>query len=615
MNKDSFSKNTSKTFVKGAMIMTVSMVVVKLLGMFYKVFLYNMYANYDEIAGFSMRTVGNGLLSNAYEVYTPLFALATAGFPIAVSRLIAESIAQKRYRDVDVIYKTSKKFFLVMGVVCFALMIGISFIYVQMINQPLSIYAMMTLAPSVLIGCLVSIYRGYYEGQRNMFPSAASEVVEMFVKVITGLTLGYLVMKSGSDELLSKGTVFGRAYESNTVAMEQLLAYSVAAAIAGIALGSLVSFLFLRIYYSRHKFSVSDEMMRDSVDARTQNETFRILIKTAIPIIISAFIVNVSTTIDSIVIQNVLYNTSQSNPEGLIAQFGTEYQDMIRSMIFPAEGEKINIHTSLWGCFAAALPLLQLVTTVTQVFGTSALPNVTTAYTSGDKHELKQSMETVLKMTMMFTIPAGLSMFAIARPIITLLYGVGFESDVETSILRVMGFSCIAVAASTPVMSMLQSIGKISYPLILSCISMVIKIATNFLFVSMVELNVTGAAFGTLVSFTFVFIVGMYLLIRHSKVKPNLINTMLKPFIGSVICAATAFGVYMGVDFLVDTVTGNALSPRASALIAVIPAVIIAVLVYIIALMLLRTFSREEIEMLPKGKNVVTILEKVHLMR
>ncbi|MBQ3330874.1 MAG: polysaccharide biosynthesis protein [Ruminococcus sp.] len=603
MNQDSLSKNTSKTFVKGAMIMTVSMVVVKLLGMFYKIFLYRMFATYDDIAGFSMSSVGNGLLSNAYEVYTPLFALATAGFPIAVSRLIAESIAQKRYRDVDVIYKTSKKFFIAMGAVCFALMIGVSFLYVQMISQPLSIYAMMTLAPSVFLGCLVSIYRGYFEGQRNMFPSAASEVIEMLVKVVSGLLMGFLVMKFGMDELQAKGTVFGMSFDSTTIAMQTLLAYSVAAAIAGIALGSLFAFLFLRIYYARHRFSVPDELMRDSIDARTQRETFKILIKTAIPIIISAFIVNVSTTIDSVVIQNVLRNTAQNNPEGLLAQFDSRYAETIRSMIYPRAGEDVSIHTSLWGCFAAALPLLQLVTTVTQVFGTSALPNVTTAYTSGDKKELKTSMETVLKLTMMFVFPMGLSMFALSRPIITLLYGGGFEADVETSILRIMGFSCIAVAASTPVMSMLQSIGKMSIPLILSCISMVIKIATNYLFVSMVELNVTGAAIGTLVSFTFVFIVGLYLLVRYSKVRPDFISTILKPLIAAVLCAGTAFGVYMLLNRFV------------SYFIALVAAIIVAIIVYVVALMLIRTFRRDELLMLPKGNNIVTILAKLHLLR
>ena len=600
MNNDSFSKNTSKTFLKGAMIMTVSMVVVKVLGMLYKIFLYRMFAAYDDAAGFSMSSVGIGLLSNAYEVYTPLFALATAGFPIAVSRLIAESITQKRYRDVDVIYKTSKKFFISMGVICFALMVGISFIYVQLIKSPDSIYAMMTLAPSIFIGCLVAIYRGYFEGQRNMFPTACSEVIEMLVKVISGLSMGFLVMKFGMDEFGAKGTVFGKMYPTAEMAMQRLLAYSVAAAIAGIALGSLVAFLFLRSYYSRHKFIVTDEMYRDSVDARTQRETFRILRNTAIPIILSAFIMNISTTIDAVVIQNVLYNTCRVNLDGLISQFDPKYSAELYNMV---QGEEIKLHTSLWGCFANALPLMQLVTTVTQVFGTSALPNVTAAYTSGDKKELKQSMETVIKLTMIFTLPAGLSLFALANPIIALLYGGGFEAEVSASILRLMGFSCIVVAASTPVMSMLQSLGKVNLPLILCTIAMVLKISTNYLFVSMAELNVTGAAIGSLVAFTFVFVAGMYLLIKHSGVRPDFINTILKPFICAALCAATAYGVYMLMTRFVSDV------------IALMVAIVAAVIVYIVALMLIKTFDKEEIYMLPKGNNIVTILEKLHLLR
>ena len=603
MNNDSLSKNTSKTFLKGAMIMTASMVVVKLLGMFYKIFLYRMYAGYDDFAGISMGSLGSGILGNAYEVYTPLFALATAGFPIAVSRLIAESVAQKRYKDVAVIYKTSKKFYIGMGLACFALMIGISFIYVQIINQPLAIYSMMTLAPSVLLGCLVSIYRGYYEGQRNMFPSAVSEVVEMLVKVVSGLTMGYLVMQIGVNEFQNSVTVFGKTFDSAKSAMETLCAYSVAAAIAGIALGSLVSFLFLRIYYSKHKFTVPGDMMRDSIDARTQNETFKILIKTAVPIILSAFIMNISTTIDAVVIQNVLYGTCVNNGEALLAQFDPQYEEEIRQMIFPTNGGEVTFHTSLWGCFSIALPLMQLVTTVTQVFGTSALPNVTAAYASGDKNELRRSINTVLKLTMMFTLPAGFSMFAISKPIIMLLYGGGFEADVAASILSIMGFSCIVVAASTPIMSMLQSLGKVNLPLILCSIAMVIKITTNYLFVSVVELNVTGAAIGSLVAFTFVFVVGMYLLIKHSGVKPDFINTIIKPMICGAACAATAFGVYT----LVSRFAGN--------LISIVASVIVAVIVYVLMLMLIKTFSKEELYMLPKGNNVVTILEKLHLIR
>lgn len=599
MSNDSLNKNTSQTFVKGAMIMTVSMVVVKLLGMFYKVFLTRMYGAFGE----NLSGIGSGLLQNAYELYNPLFALATAGFPIAVSRLIAENIAQKRYKDVAMIHKTSKRFFVIMGSVCFLLMVAISFVWIQIVRQPLSIYAMMTLAPSIFIGCLVSTYRGYYEGQRNMLPTAISEVLEAVGKVFIGLSLGYLVMRLGMREFALSGTVFGRHFVSDASAMETLLAYSVAAAIAGITIGSLFAFLFLRIYYSKHVFRVSESEMRDSVDARTQNETFRLLLKTAIPIGLSAIVLNISGSIDTVVVQKVLFHISQTNADGLVAQFPGHIDEMWKMIpAQPTEATPVTIHTFLSGCFGMALTVMQLVTTITQVFGTSALPNVTAAYTSGDKKELKQSIETVLKMTMLFTLPAGLALFALPYPIITLLYGVRTETEIAASVLRVMGFSCIVVAVSTPICSMLQGIGKVHLPLILCSIAMAIKILTNYLFVNIVEMNITGAAVGSLVAFTFVCVVGMYLLIRHSKVTPNFISTIIKPLISAAVCAATAYGVYQ----LAHRFVGN--------MISMIAAVVAAVVVYVLALMLLKTFTKEEIYLLPKGKNIVTILAKLHLL-
>ena len=150
---------------------------------------------------------------------------------------------------------------------------------------------------------------------------------------------------------------------------------------------------------------------------------------------------------------------------------------------------------------------------------------------------------------------------------------------------------------------MLQSLGKMWLPLVLCSISMVIKIATNYLFVSMVELNVTGAAIGSLVAFAVVFIIGIYLLIKHSKVRPDFINTMLKPLIAAIFCAAAVYGVYT----LCSMFVGN--------MISIIAAIIVAVVVYILALMLLRTFQKEELYMLPKGKIIVTILAKLHLIR
>ena len=167
-------KNASQTFLKGAAVMTMSMVIVKVLGFVDKIMISNLYAYFGD----SYAAIGTGLYSNAYEIYIPLFTIATAGFPIAVSRLISESISQKRYNDVRQIHKVSIPFFATTGTICFLIMFCSSFFYIKVINSPYSLYAMLMLSPAILFGCLVSIYRGYFEGQRNMFPTAISEIIE-----------------------------------------------------------------------------------------------------------------------------------------------------------------------------------------------------------------------------------------------------------------------------------------------------------------------------------------------------------------------------------------------------------------------------------------------------
>ena len=612
MSDNSAKSNTSRTFLHGAMLMSVSLVAVKLCGMAFKVLMAAMLSSYgDAYAGF-----GSGLLNNAYEVYNPLFTLATAGFPIAVSRLVAENIAQKRYRDVAQIHKVSKPFFIIMGLVCFGLMIGASFVYVQFIKQPYSIYSMMTLAPSILFGCLISIYRGFYEGQRNMFPSAVSEVIEALGKVGIGLGTAFLILKIGfgqiSDQIAvyteqgipfegdaTPYTMFGMRYGDFNQAMSALTAYSVAGAIAGITIGSLCAFIFLRVYHIKKRHMITDHFAENSIDARTQRETFGMLLKTAIPIGLAALVMSLSATIDTIVVQRVLYDTSMNRRDELLAQFDISRLDMNEQ--FPA-GQPIKFHTYLMGCYGWAVTIMQLVTALTQAFGTSAMPNVTAAYTKGDKGELKRSIETVLKLTMLFTLPMGLGLFAIPGPIMSLLYS-GYAAEIGAGVLQIMGISVIFIAVSTPIASMLQGVGAVSLPLKLYIIGMAIKVATNYLFVSIVSINIRGAAVGSLVAYLFVCVGGMYFLIRRSGVVPEFINTTLKPLIGAVGCAAAAFFSYkLFSSFINDKI-------------ACILAVLAAIVIYLIILLVLRTFSRRELEMLPKSKNIVTILEKMHLLR
>lgn len=578
------------------MVLSISMIVVKLCGMVYKIMLTRIYSMFgDQYAG-----IGTGLFTNAYEIYIPLFTLATAGFPIAVSRLISESIAQERYKDVKQIHKVSKPFFVIMGLVCFALMIGLSFVYVDIIKSPYSIYAMLMLAPSIFFGCLVSIYRGYFEGQRNMAPTAISEIVEAAVKMIFGLSMAYIVMKVGMSQYTSSGTLFGMSFDSESEALNTLIAFSVASAIFAISLGGFFSYISLKIIYKRNKNAIPEEYYENSVDARSKKETFTLLLRTAIPIGLAALVMSISSTIDTMVIQNVLYKMALTNPEELLAQFDGNLDSHIPAN--PTQSDPITIHTYLLGAYSCALTIMQLVTAVTQVFGTSAMPSVTNAYTKGDKQELKKSIETVLKLTVLFTLPAGIGMFVLSYPIISLLYD-GYIAVVGARVLRVMGLSVIFIATSTPICSMLQGVGRIDMPLKLYSVAMVLKIGLNYAFVSIVSINIMGAAVGSLVAYLFVCVVGMYFLIKKAGVVPDFLHTVIKPFFSSLICGAAA---YLSYELLSKVLSGG---------ISTILSIVIAAVFYVVSLLLMHTFTENEVKILPKGNNLVTILAKLHLLR
>ena len=606
-------KDASQTFVKGAAILTLSMVIVKIFGLLDKVILTGIFSgvSFEQAVAGGTETVnfasfGLGLYSNAYEIFVVIFTVATGGLPIAISRLVSESTAQKRYNDVKQIHKVSIPFFIIVGIVSFAILAGASFIYVNIIESPYSLIGMLCLSPTVFFGCLVSIYRGYYEGQRNMVPTAISEIIEATIKLFVGAFLAYIIAHLGMSSYADTGTVFGLAIANKTEAYQTIVSFSVAGAIMGITLGSAASFVFYILKFKIQGDGIPEEYYLNSVEARSKRETFNKILRTAIPVAMGSLIMSVGSLIDQIIVQRVLLNMIETNPAALQAQ----YSQYFTADMFTADTK--TIHTSLWGCYSAALTFLQLVTAVTQVFGSSAMPNVTSAWTKGNKDELKKSIETVIRMTMLFTFPMALGMMALSFPIMGLVYNDPLITDVGGRILLIMGVTTVFGAASIPVCSMLQGVGRVDLPMKLYTVCMIIKIGITWMFVSVPEINVQGATVGSMITYAIMTVAGMYLLIKNSKIKPDLFGTTVKPLFASIASSAAAFGVYHLMDSLLGS---TALAERFEIAIALVVAILAAVIVYIAMLLILRAFTATELKFLPKGEKIAKVLEKFGLIR
>ena len=577
-----------QSFLHGALILVMAIVIEKIIGAIYKIPL-----------SWVITSLGYGYFQNAYSVYSPMFSIATAGFPIAISRMVSENYFRGRYRDIRQIHKASIRIFLVLGVVSLTLMLLLSQPYTRFVlrgNAQEALPAIYAIAPAVFFASMMSIYRGYYEGLRNMTPTAISEIIEAVCKLLFGLTAAVLIVNSGLKEFAESGTVYGIKEASETYAKIATLPYAAAGAIFGVTLGGFFGFLFLFFYHKKNGDGITPEMLHDSPRPMPMHLTMSRLVRTAIPIAIGSLAINLSAFVDGMLLQSRIGDLLKTNASTLLGMY---------SSLIPHEYASADkLASFLYGCFGNAYNLFMLVPAITQAFGVSALPSVTEAWTSGNPVHIRRSMESVLRIVTLITIPSGIGLSVFAMPIASLIYSKSDQGPVIIGkILIVLGLASIFAATSTPVDSMLQAVGRVDLPVKLVAVGLVIKIITNYTLVGIPEINVLGAGTGTLLCYLITTVMALYFLFRVTQIRLHSCSIFLKPFLASCVSIGVAWLIYRASIVFI------------SAKIAVCFAMILAVVLYAVCVLWFRILNKHDISMLPKGQKIVKILENHNWIR
>ena len=588
LQEEKKSKKVHQSFALGALIMAVGMLVVKLAGAAFKIPL-----------AYILGGVGQGYFNIAYSLYNPLYALATAGLPIAISRMVAQNMTAKRYKDVRMIHKVSVPIFISTGLIATVFMIIGSPVCARFTHSPGAIYSLLALSPTVFFSCLISIYKGYYEGLRNMIPTAVSEIIEAIGKVIFGVGLSAFVVWYGMNEYSISGTVFGNYYENEAAAFSATLPFASAGAVLGITLGSISGFIYIFLKYKISGDGITSKEIEESPEARDRKKIVKMLWNIATPIALGAIIMNLAGAIDAMLVQRRLSDIMSTTPDILLRVYeGLIPIDVVK------EGKT---HNFLAGCFAYMSTITMLLPTITQGFSISALPNVTGSWVSGIKEKIKNNIETVMKLTAIISFPMGIGMSVLSHPIMDLVYntmGGSRQSEIFISaeIMRLYALATILIAISTPICSMLQAIGRADLPLKILTIGMILKVVLNYILVGIPSINIQGAGIGTLVCYLFVCICGILLLNRESKIKLNLSLIFGKPFICGLVCGAIA---YLSYSLFLSFV-----SPKISTIISIF----LAAFSYLISLFLFRAITYSDLKSIPKSKKIVKVLEKYHIL-
>lgn len=570
------AERKKQSFLQGALILSLAAVLTKVIGaLFFKIPLKN------------LNSTAYGYFEATYNVYVPIYTVCTAGFPTAVSRMVSESIALGRYRDVKTIFRVAFRVFLVTGLMGTLLMLGLSSFYPEFVNLPNTRLTMIVMAPAILFCCLVSAYRGVYEGSRNMTPTAISQIVEAVGKLLFGLSLAAGALQLGQSRFAAGLPVYGRMAETAEQAVEFSLPYVAAGAMIGVTAGSFFALLYIMIRYRARGIGFTRTELGGAPSSPSSRRMFRSLLRVAIPVALGTLATQLTNMIDVVSLQKCLAIVMERS--------GDIVEGMYAAQI-AADGTT-DVLGFLTGNRGAVVTFTNLVPNVTLTFGISALPLITSAWALRDKRKLKSTVSLVLRITMLVATPCGIGLSVLARPIMRMVYD-DVTAQVAGPMLEVMGIAVIFICLVAPINAMLQAVGRADIPAKIVLVGGAVKLLLNTTLVLNPYINIMGSAYSTLACYVVMVVLSLIALLRVVRVRLKWRGIFLKPLFSGVLCGVAAWA------------TNGLLARIMPGTVATILAILIAGIVYVLLLLLLGAFTREDILMLPKGQKIAQILEK-----
>lgn len=542
-----------------SVILILSAVITKLMGAVFRIPLANMLGG-----------EGMGYFSSAYGIFMTVYAVSVTGLPAAVAKLTAENSALGRFANVRGIKREALLFFSVTGLAFTLLTLAAAYPFCVMTSGIRTLPSVLAIAPGIFFGCVTSVYRGYYEGLRNMFPTAVSQIIEGLAKLAAGLALCVLVLKN-PEAFYPLCEYFGGTDDS-------VLPIAAAAAVLGVSLSTAAGTAFLIIRDKLFGDGITSEQVAETsgkgcTDSR--RNILSALLKTAVPIAIGALVTNLTSLIDLVTIMNSLGKGIAKSPE---------YFAKIAPGISAAE-----LPNFIFGSFTGlAVTVFNLVPSFTNMFGKGILPALSEAFASGDKAKIREHTEKALLATALAAFPAGVGISVLSGNILRVLFPwKPLETSLCTMPLSILGIGVIFLCMSGAVFAVLQAAGRPDLPVKLMLAGVAVKLAGNLLLVPVPELNVGGAAVSTLLCYAVICLPAVNILIKITDINKRHITLLLcKICYCSLMCGAAAL------------LAEKMLPESLGSFFILFFSIIIGVIFYIISTYLLGIFTKSTLKLL-----------------
>ena len=483
--------NAGKNLIVQGSILALASIVVRLIGIIYRIPLTNIVGN-----------EGMGYYGFAFEVYSFLVILSTSAIPVAVSKLTAARIAKKEYKNAQAVFRCSIKFAAVLsGSLALITFIGAPFISKVMFGGITEVApALRVLAPTVFVCAVMGVFRGYTQGLGNMTPTALSQVVEQIINAIVSVVAAAI--------LISKGAAYGAA--GGTM---------------GTLMGAVASLVFLYFVYTSNQPVIRRRIKKDPTKkAMSDQDVYRLIGLTVLPLILTSTIYQISSLLDSSLFSNIL----------------------------KAIGYQSSFISSLYGIYSSKYQLLiNLPLGITAALTVAMMPGIAGAIAINDKQQVREQIDTVIRFTLLIAIPCAVGVAVMGGPIMQMLFN--DATTLPGRMLAVGAVTIVFYAFSTLTSTILQGSNYMRIPVINAAISLGVHIVFTVVLLAFADLHIFALIYGNIIFSFCMCVLNIRSLAKLIDYEMDIVKMAASPAIACLIMGAVTFFVYKGLIYLIHS--------------------------------------------------------------
>ena len=502
---------------------------------------------------------GNGYYTAAINIYTIILLISSYSIPSAISKVIAQRLAFKEYRNAQKVFVCALLYVLIIGGIASILtFVGAPYLVWK---NPNAVVALRVLSPTIFFSGFLGVFRGFFQAHGSMLHTSISQVLEQILNASVSIGAAKLLISLASEDDLTGRAIYGSAGSA-----------------LGTGAGVLIGLLFMFSMYRLNSGIIKKRVERDrSRHEETYQEIFKVIFTIVTPFILSTFIYNCTTAVNM-----TIYSHAMVDFKKVDAVLASNH----------------------YGIFATqAVAVVNIPVAIASAMSSAVIPNVAASYVRGTLTQTRKQAERAVQMTMLIAIPAAVGMAVLPKPIMQFIFPQKESLDIASGLLAALAVTIVLYGLSTLTNAILQGIGKVNTPVIHAAIALVIQVAGLIALLLYTDLDLYALALANIIYSLVVCVLNQLSVRKHLEYRMDVMKLFVKPGFAAAVMGAAAFGIYHGLMLLLPV-----------SRVVLLIAIGVGVFVYAAVLLLIGGVVEEELLAFPKGRMLVAIAKKLHLL-